>query len=324
MRMSVIIPTYKRTADLYRCLEGLRRQRRRPDEVVVVVREGDEETAQLLTGPAAARLPLRTAMVALPGQVAALNRGLEAALGDIVSIVDDDTVPAPDWLARIERHFEADAAVGGVGGRDDVHTARGRVSERRRRVGIVQWHGRVIGNHHLGDGPPREVDVLKGANMSYRRTAVGEHRFDTRLAGTGAQVHNDLDFSYGVKRAGWKLVYDPEVRLDHYPAQRHDSDQRGAFNRAAQFNMAYNEAYIMIKHLGGPRRLAYWWWAQLCGTAAKPGAVWALLLLLRGAPEARLRWQETQRGRAAGKRAAAEAGRDALPPRSPGRRAYGR
>jgi hypothetical protein len=45
----------------------------------------------------------------------------------------------------------------------------------------------LIGNHHLGVGEPREVDVLKGVNMSYRRTAIADIHFDERMRGTGAQ-----------------------------------------------------------------------------------------------------------------------------------------
>jgi len=34
--------------------------------------------------------------------------------------------------------------------------------------------------------------------------------------------------------AGWKLIYDPRVAVDHYPAQRFDEDQRNKFNQIAQ------------------------------------------------------------------------------------------
>lgn len=42
---------------------------------------------------------------------------------------------------------------------------------------LVQWFGRVIGNHHLGTGGVREVDILKGVNMSFRQTAPGFLQF---------------------------------------------------------------------------------------------------------------------------------------------------
>ena len=75
-------------------------------------------------------------------------------------------------------------------------------------------------------GPPREVDVLKGANMSYRRQRHQGIGFDERLRGAGAQVHFEVALGLAVKRAGWRLIYDPAVAVDHYPAQRFDDDER--------------------------------------------------------------------------------------------------
>jgi len=100
----------------------------------------------------------------------------------------------------------------------------------------VHWFGRVIGNHHLGVGEPRET-CCKGVNMNYRRAAIANLRFDQRLWGPGAQAHNDMAFSLAVRR-GWKLIYDPRVAVDHYPAQRFDEDQRNKFNQIA-FSIEY-------------------------------------------------------------------------------------
>src|SRR5690606_14115209 len=154
---------------------------------------------------------LRIVEVKQSGQVHALNTGIEQSTGDILAITDDDTVPCREWLLLIEKIFSADSKVGGVGGRDWVHHDGKVVDGVKQVVGKVSWYGRVKGNHHLGAGQAREVDVLKGANMSYRRTALKSIRFDERLRGVGAQVHNDLDFSLSVKRAGWKLIYSPDV-----------------------------------------------------------------------------------------------------------------
>lgn len=44
MNISVLIPTYRRPKDLARCLEALKKQKRVPDEVLVIVRNTDAET----------------------------------------------------------------------------------------------------------------------------------------------------------------------------------------------------------------------------------------------------------------------------------------
>ena len=44
MKMSVLVPSYKRPRDLARCLAGVAQQRRAADQVVIVARQDDDET----------------------------------------------------------------------------------------------------------------------------------------------------------------------------------------------------------------------------------------------------------------------------------------
>lgn len=266
MRNTVLIPTYRRQKDLLRCLEALQVQTKPAFQVLVVVRDIDAETWQFLESFKESKLPLQTVKVTVPGVVAALNAGLEAVEGDIVSITDDDAAPRPDWLERLSAHFISDSHIGAVGGRDWVHHGSKLEDESRQVVGRLQWFGRVIGNHHLGVGEPREVDVLKGVNMSFRTQAIEQLRFDERMRGTGAQVHFEMAFTLTLKRAGWKIIYDPNVAVDHYPAQRFDEDQRNNFNKIAFINLVHNETLVLLEHLSPIRRIIFLLWAVLIGT----------------------------------------------------------
>ncbi|WGY72643.1 glycosyltransferase family 2 protein [Burkholderia cepacia] len=316
MKISVLVPTYRRPADLARCLLALQRQQRLPDEVIVVARPEDDATHERLADPAVGgALPLRIVAVDVPGQVAALNKGLDSAHGDIVAITDDDAAPHPDWLARVESVFEADPRVGAVGGRDWVHE-KGRVlDESRELVGQLTLSGKIVGNHHLGVGGAREVDMLKGANMSYRRAAIERLRFDTRLRGAGAQVHNDMGFSMHVQREGWKLVYDPAIAVDHYPAERFDDDRRDAASLNAISNGAYNLHLILREHLPPLRREIAWWWWTLVGTRVYPGFA-HVLLSLHTTKRERIRehWRAVRRGARDARRANLAPHRAAMPP----------
>src|SRR5690606_11444394 len=99
----------------------------------------------------------------------------------------DDTEPELDWLTRIERHFEDDSGLGALGGRDIVvGTDASLAGDPTLPVGRVLPFGRVTGYHHLGGGPPREVDIVKGANMAVRRRALDGLRISTDLRGSGA------------------------------------------------------------------------------------------------------------------------------------------
>ncbi|SAL33493.1 glycosyl transferase family protein [Caballeronia sordidicola] len=309
MKITVLVPTYRRTSDLARCLDALARQQRAPDEVLVVCRGADEETqAWLAIEKSRARLPLVKVEVSQGGQVAALNAGLDAVTGDIVAITDDDAAPRPAWLQRIETHFADAPDVGGVGGRDWVHEHGETLDASEQDVGRWQFPGRAIGNHHLGVGAARDVDFLKGANMSYRVSAIrgGAIRFDTRLRGTGAQVNNDMAFASAVRRAGWRLVYDPAVEVDHYPAQRFDEDSRavrGSRSWVAIENESYNLHLVVRDEYRGVRRRIALMWLMVVGHGACLG--WVNLgraRFLHREGTALQRWRAARSGAAIAKR----------------------
>ncbi|MCC8391219.1 glycosyltransferase family 2 protein [Paraburkholderia sp. MMS20-SJTR3] len=280
LRVSVIVPTYRRTADLARCLAALDAQQRRADEVIVVARHDDYATLDWLRTREASRPEPRRCVVLVqrPGVVAAYNLGIESASGDVLCFTDDDAAPHRDWIARIAQAFKQNPTLGGIGGRDIVHE-RGRILEGRKpTVGLVRWYGRTIGNHHIGHGAAREVQVLKGVNMAFRRDAIGALRFDARLRGTGAQVHCEMAFSLDVRGRGWTLVYDPALLVEHFPAVRGDEDQRYSFNDAAFYNASFNLRLIMCEHLSPAGRWAFVVYSTLIGDRADPGFLRALSL----------------------------------------------
>ncbi|TYQ26947.1 glycosyltransferase, partial [Pseudanabaena sp. UWO311] len=273
MKITVIVPTYLRPQDLARCLTALKQQVRSVDELWIVVRDTDLETWQFLENFDRGALPLHTATVTAVGVIAAMNVGLESATGDIVAFTDDDAAPHPDWLERIEAYYLADEQVGGVGGRDWVYHGTILEDGSKPVVGKLQWFGRLIGNHHIGSGEGREVDVLKGVNMSFRRKAIADLRFDQRMRGTGAQVHFEVVFSLTLRQKGWKLIYDPQIAVDHFPAQRFDEDQRNSFNAQASVNAVHNETVALLGYLPPLQRLVFTIWAIAIGTSEAFGVL---------------------------------------------------
>lgn len=304
MKISVLIPTYCRTNDLKRCLDALSKQNRQADEILVVVRDTDQETWNFIESFDESNL-LRAITVKTPGQNAALNAGLDAISGDIIAITDDDAAPHADWLNLIEMYFRSDDRIGGVGGRDWVYFNNQLIMDDPRKgqlVGKVQWFGRVIWNHEFGVGEAREVDVLKGANMSFRRTAIENLRFDRRMRGKGSEIASDTHFCLCLKREGWKLIYDPKIAVDHHLGKRHDKDQREGFDSLVWTNIIHNRTLMMLEHLPPQRQLVFFFWALLLGTRGSPGIVqWLRFLPTEGslsgqklAASLRGRWQGWQ------------------------------
>ena len=297
MKMSVIVPTYRRGKDLRRCLQGLSLQQRMPDEVLVIARPGDDETRDVLaewtTWP-----ELRMVEVFIAGQVAALNAGLSAATGDIIAITDDDAVPRPDWIRQIEAHFASDPRLGGLGGRDFVHVESGLLNSQCDVIGQVLWYGRVVGNHHLASDYQGPVDILKGANMSYRAAAINGMRFDEHLRGRGAQVCNDMAFSLNIKRKGWTLLYDTKVAIDHYPAPRIGQPLRNEANIETVTNISFNHYRALGAGLpAGSKRTLALLWQRLIASPGQPGLIRAIADRLKGNRDAIMLWKHANRAR---------------------------
>ncbi len=151
IRVSVVIPTYRRPDLLKRCLEALLAQDydARMYEVIVVDDAADECTRALVEqvqrgccaagqrrgadpavlGPAGQERPAahvpdqdthplpRISYIAFDGRgpAAARNRGWQAACGEVIAFTDDDCIPAPTWLKCGTQALSSGAA--GAGGR---------------------------------------------------------------------------------------------------------------------------------------------------------------------------------------------------------------
>ena len=315
MRVSVLVPSYGRPDALRRCLDAIGAQSRLADEVLVGVRADDAPTVAVVEQARAAGLAVRAAVTHEVGVVAAMQAALDAATGDIIALTDDDARPRPDWVAGLLEHFAADARAGGVGGRDWQPTERWDEP----RVGIVQWFGRVIGNHHLGAGPARAVDVLKGANCAFRGALLRAVGFDHRLRGAGAQMHWELGVCLPLRRAGWRLVYDPRIAVDHDIAPRLGADtlHRGAFTAPPLVDAVHNETVELLEGRGPASAVVFMCWALLVGSREGPGAVQWARAWLGGSEMAGLAWRAAVRGRMAGWRTARAHARTLDVPRAP-------
>lgn len=145
-----------------------------------------------------------------PGLNAARNRALLEAGTDAVAFCDDDAVPEPAWLDRLQRGFSHRLVLGVAGLTLPLEL------ETEAQI----WFERI---NPFGRGYfPREFDPLEcspnaagivgaGANMALRRSVldlVGP--FDERLdAGTPARSGGDHDMFARVLAHGYRLRYEP-------------------------------------------------------------------------------------------------------------------
>lgn len=200
LRVSVVVCTRNRPDRLAALLADLREQ---PAEEVVVVDQSDA------VRPLVGVIHIVDEGRGLPR---ARNLGVARSQGDVVLFFDDDVRLLPGC---VEAHREAyrDPLVGGVVGRIVERSLRPNAPSTTNRIDRC---GRVRTN--LEGLAPVQVEVLKGANMSFRRAALdglGSDGvwFDEGYAGTA--FLEDADLSARVAARGWVLRYVPQAGVVH-------------------------------------------------------------------------------------------------------------
>jgi hypothetical protein len=109
LSISIVIPNYNGAACLEVCLRSLVRQTHPPAEILVVDNASQDHSVEMVRGVA----PQAKILVQQcnSGFAAAANRGIQAAGGQWVAVLNNDTEAEADWLAEcsaaIARHPDA-------------------------------------------------------------------------------------------------------------------------------------------------------------------------------------------------------------------------
>jgi cellulose synthase/poly-beta-1,6-N-acetylglucosamine synthase-like glycosyltransferase len=263
-RVSVIIPTYLRPEMLLKCVESILAGSRRPDEIIVVGREGDRQTREAIENIEAAPhagVVIHSAWVTEPGHVPPVETGARIASGDLVAIVDDDVTVTPEWLSSLVPHF-ADLSVGVIGGR--VLLPGEPLPKLKGKPGCVSWYGKHWANlGSIGGDAPFQVDSVMEGNSIWRRELLASLEFDPILNFDDAVMYG-LDLCFQAKKRGYKLLYEPRALAHDHAAQRApelDRQRRGQ----RLFCLCRNHTYIILKRVSFWRRLAFLGWWFLIG-----------------------------------------------------------
>lgn len=134
------------------------------------------------------------------GVAAALNLGVAAASYELIAQVDQDVLLKPGWTARLVEALQPPdvAAAQGWFETDPAATLWARVMGRD----LEDRYFRIAGN---------EVDQVCTGNSIYRRSAMVKVGGLCEALGYGA----DVDFSYRLQAAGFRLVFCREARSVH-------------------------------------------------------------------------------------------------------------
>ncbi|WFE39440.1 glycosyltransferase [Micromonospora sp. WMMD998] len=184
--ISVVVPTLGRPS-LATLLDALAAHLRGAADVELLLVDDRRDDHGELAVPGALTAYTKVLRGRGAGPAAARDLGWRAACGDWVVFLDDDVVPAPDWVRRLRADLAVPGRVGGVQGVVEVPLP----AHRR----PTDWERGTAG---LAAG--RWIT----ADMAYRRAALAAvGGFDERFP---RAYREDAELAHRIRHAGWDLV----------------------------------------------------------------------------------------------------------------------
>lgn len=209
---SIIIPHLNGKHHLDDCLQSLRRQSFTDFEVILVDNGSTDGSQEYVRQhyPEVRLLELGRNF----GFTGACNAGWQAAKGDIIILLNNDTEAHPDWLANVVDAFNRYPKAGIVASkmllfdrRDHLHTAGDYV----RIDGIPGNRG--VWQRDEGQYDREElVFSACGGSAAYRRALLDEIGF---LDDDFFFSCEDVDMGWRANLAGWDVVYVPTAVIYH-------------------------------------------------------------------------------------------------------------
>ncbi len=185
------------------------------------------------------------------------NLALRDARGRHVCLLNSDAEALPGALAKTLAFLDAHPDVGLAGGQllwpdgrpqtswGDDPTLAG-VWQEQTFWGAVQTHLTFPRRERRDEVLPRDVDQISGAFMVIRRAAwrqVGG--FDPAYF----MYNEDVDLNVRLRRAGWRVVFLPDVSVRHHLG----ASSRADWRTRARMVSAYNRSrFLYFTRYGGP------------------------------------------------------------------------
>ncbi|HEY6234214.1 MAG TPA: glycosyltransferase, partial [Candidatus Elarobacter sp.] len=234
-RVTVIVPVYNDTSMTLECLRSLADAQ--PStvraEYVVLDDASTDDVARILAAVPGITF-LRNAENL--GFLRTCNRAALLSTADYVVFLNNDTIVRPGWLDELVRTAEQDPRVGVVGAK--LVYPDGSLQE----AGGLIWRDASGWNYGRGGRPDdpayeyvRDVDYCSGAALLVRRALFEQvGRFDERFA---PAYYEDCDLCFAVRRAGFRVVYQPRAVVLHREGSTSGTDTGAGVKRNQMLNL---------------------------------------------------------------------------------------
>ena len=211
--VSVIIPVHNQLAFTLECLKSIAWSApATPFEVLVVDDASQEATRQAMQSVKGLRL---ISNLENEGFIRSCNKGAQAAKGQYLLFLNNDTVVMPGWLDALVDTFAHFPGTGMVGSR--LVFPDGTLQE----AGCFVWRDGtpwMAGRFQDADLPAynyaREVDYCSGASLMIPRVLFEElGGFDTHYCPAYCE---DADLGLKVRQLGYRVIYQPLSTVIHW------------------------------------------------------------------------------------------------------------
>lgn len=210
-RVSVIVVTFNGRKFLDNCLTALSEQSYRDFEIILVDNASSDDSADFV----AARFP-GVRIVRNPvnlGFAGGVNSGIRAARGEFILLLNNDTVPDPDFIGKLVRPVLGENDTGMCAAK--MLFPDGRINSAGICISLsgASWDR---GRGQPDDGQyDREEEVFGpcGGAAVYRRRMLDQiGLFDEDLF----LFMEDVDLAFRARLAGWRCIYVPGARVFHH------------------------------------------------------------------------------------------------------------
>jgi GT2 family glycosyltransferase len=265
-RVTIVIPTWNRAALLGQALENLARQTYPIDQVIVVDNGSTDDSAAV-----AARAGAQVVTLASnAGFAAAVNRGVQEANAEWVSVLNNDVTLALDWLERLMSELESTGAW--------FATGKLLISQTPERIdgsfdAVCRGACALRCGHGRLDSPlwnqRRTIQLAPFTAAVFRaelfeRVGFLDERFESYL--------EDVDFGLRCAEAGFGGLYVPEAVAHHQ-----GSATLGQWHPDTVRRISRNQLLLVAKHYPPNWILRYGWPVFVAQ------ALWGFIALRHGA-----------------------------------------